>query len=82
MSIESMRREIDAIDRELIALLNRRFDLSVAIGEEKKKQKTAVRDPGREEEILRRIEAASSDHAEAIASVYRALFQSSRDLQR
>ncbi|MDY6045159.1 MAG: chorismate mutase [Peptoniphilus sp.] len=82
MSIESMRREIDAIDNELIALLDRRFALSVAIGEEKKKEERSVEDGRREEEILARIRERSAGRGEEIAELYATLFELSRRLQR
>ena len=57
--INELRAEIDVIDKELIQLLNHRFDVCVAIGEEKKKNDGIVFDPVREQRIMTRLNAFS-----------------------
>lgn len=50
--LSRIRREIDALDRELVAALNRRARLVEAVRKEKKKLAIPVRDPAREKAIL------------------------------
>lgn len=61
-TVEELRREIDAIDREIQTLLERRADVVVAIGGAKKSGGAALPGsamrPGREAQILRRVVAA------------------------
>ncbi len=55
MSIEDWRRKIDAIDRQLVQLLNERSKCAIEIGKIKHDLNLRVYDPEREREILRRI---------------------------
>ncbi|GAB6148070.1 chorismate mutase [Stetteria hydrogenophila] len=52
--VEDIRRAIDWIDAEILRLLEERMRLCRAIGEAKRRAGAPVRDPGREEEVLRR----------------------------
>ncbi|MDY3118370.1 MAG: chorismate mutase [Peptoniphilus sp.] len=82
MSIEKIRREIDAVDDQLAVLMKTRFDLSKAMGEEKKKIRRAVYDPAREKAILRRVEEAAAPYGEEVRGVYEKIMEFSRRLQR
>jgi len=55
MSLEQARTQIDAIDQQLIRLLNERADLVHLIGEIKKKDGLEIYVPGREENLLRKL---------------------------
>ena len=54
-----IREEIDAIDSEIIALLESRLNLSLQIGKVKKNLDKNMHDDSREEEILKKIEELS-----------------------
>ena len=54
-----IREEIDAIDSEIIALLESRLNLSLQIGKVKRNLDKKIRDDSREEEILKKIEELS-----------------------
>lgn len=82
MSIESIRKEIDAVDDELVALLKARFDLSRAIGEEKKKKGLPVYDARREEALLSRLEEAATPYGGEVRALYERIMELSRKLQR
>lgn len=73
MSMNKLRREIDAIDRELVRLLNERADTAVRIGERKMKEHTPVHDAVREDEVLARVKDMNSGPLsdEAIDAIYR-----------
>ncbi len=78
--IEKLRREIDAIDDELAALLQRRAALARRIGEAKGGA-PAYR-PERETEILRRVtKGEGSLPAERLAAVFREIISACRSLE-
>ena len=53
--IEDLRAEIDSVDKELIALLEKRASLVFAIGDYKKKYNMPIHDPVRELKIRSKI---------------------------
>lgn len=81
MSIELLRKEIDDVDDQLVALLKARFDLSRAIGEEKKKLNRPVYDAEREEALLLRLEEAAAPYGGEVRVLYEKIMELSRKLQ-
>src|SRR3982075_1978654 len=79
--IESLRREIDALDDQLAALLNRRAGLAQRIGA--LKSGTPAYRPERETEILRRVTRANAGplSAERLAAVFREVISACRGLE-
>lgn len=55
MDIEDWRRRIDEIDMELLHLLNKRAEYSIAIGDIKHEEKLPIYSPERERWILERV---------------------------
>lgn len=53
------RNQIDKIDRQIIALLNKRAKTAVRVGHIKKKLRLPVRNPAREEMVIQRAEKAA-----------------------
>jgi chorismate mutase / prephenate dehydratase len=83
-ALEALRREIDALDAQIVELLSRRAGVSRRVGELKQGDGRAVYTPAREAEILDRLTrlvtgALRPDHLRAI---YREILSASRDLQR
>lgn len=83
MKLEESRRKIDAIDTEILILLNRRAEISREIGAMKMAAGLPVLDEGREDDILRRIarENEGSIGDSAVVGIYRAILQESRRIQ-
>ena len=83
MTLEDCRKQIDIIDREIMALLNRRAETGRAIGEIKAKAGLPIMDWNREIEILRWVaqenEGVMAD--EAAARIFRRILQESRQMQ-
>ena len=83
MTLEDCRKEIDVIDREIMALLNRRAETVRNIGEIKAKAGLPIMDWNREIEILRWVaqenEGVMAD--EAAARIFRRILQESRQMQ-
>lgn len=79
--LQQARNSIDALDREIAALLCRRMDICKEIAFEKKRTGTAVSDPAREEEILSRVTSQSAEYSPALRDIYKGIFASSKALQ-
>ena len=81
MSIESIRKKIDAVDDELVGLMKARFDLSRAMGEEKRKIGREVYDPEREAALLARLEKKAAPYGSEVRTLYEKMMELSRNLQ-
>ena len=81
--IAKLRQELDAVDREILAAMNRRAKLAQQIGKAKQSAKECVYDPEREAEVLRRAaeENAGPLGDEAVRAIYRELISASRAVQ-
>ena len=55
MKLEKLRRQIDAIDKEIVDTLNRRARLSLEIGSVKKKHRLSTYSPERESDVYRKV---------------------------
>ena len=83
-SLTGLRGEIDRIDKDLIALLNRRAEIALQIGQVKQKQGLDVWSPAREDEVITKALATSRGPLpeETLRLIYRELMSGSRALQR
>jgi chorismate mutase/prephenate dehydratase len=83
-TLAGLRAEIDRLDKELVALLNRRAEFAAQIGQVKEKQGLDVWSPAREEEVLARALAHHDGplSPETVRLIFRELMSGSRALQR
>ncbi|MFC1555547.1 chorismate mutase [candidate division KSB1 bacterium] len=84
MKIEDYRIQIDEIDGQLLALLNKRAHYAVEIGKLKKKVNIPVYDPAREKKILGRLIAENPgplDHR-SILILFERIIDESRRIER
>ncbi|MFW6298762.1 MAG: chorismate mutase [Bacillota bacterium] len=79
-TIGKKRRQIDALDAQIMTLLDERFRLSEAIGKAKNDSNSVIADPSREADILDK--AAAYEHAASIRTLYITLFELSKKLQK
>lgn len=82
--LRGLRRRIDAVDRRIVALLNERARLAIAVGRAKRVAGwRAVRDVERERDVLERIVAANGGPLgdEALRAVYRRIIAATRALE-
>ena len=80
--INELRGKIDNLDNQIIELLDERFDVAKAIGEEKKKNNIQVLDSKREQVILDKVDSkASKEHAEYIKQIYIKIMEESKECQ-
>ena len=84
MGIEEFRRQIDAIDSQILDLLNRRAEVVVRVGEEKAKGNIAYHSPQREGEIIDRLmrESRGPFSDRAIKAVYREILSACLSLEQ
>ena len=80
--LDKFRKEIDAIDRKIIALLEDREKISRSIGKYKKKNKISVRDVPREKEIVEKILRKTTIEPNFVRKIYKTIFRFSRKVQK
>lgn len=82
-SLETLRHKIDMIDRELIALLEKRMDTVTKIGQVKKEENQAVYDAKREQQVLDKVVSLlkNKGYKETITDTYVDLMKHSREYQ-
>jgi chorismate mutase len=83
MNIEDWRSEIDAIDSELLGLLNQRASLAVKVGQSKRLTGVALYDPLREEEVIERARQANPGplDEQAIVELFGCIIRESRRIE-
>mgnify|MGYP001392292467 CR=1 FL=1 len=84
MRLEELRIETDAIDTEIMALLNKRVSLAVEIGGIKAKAGKAVVDVGNAIRILNRVSRLNEGlmRADTVEAIFRPILEESRRIQR
>jgi chorismate mutase / prephenate dehydratase len=83
MSIDDWRSRIDALDGELLRLLNERARIALKVGESKKEAGVSLCDHTREREVIERMCEANEGPLDdrAIVELYRAVIHESRRIQ-
>ncbi|MGE5117804.1 MAG: prephenate dehydratase [Betaproteobacteria bacterium] len=81
--LAALRVQIDSLDRELLALLNRRAALALAVGEIKKQQGSAVFRPEREAQVIEGLKAANTGplKTDSVAPIWREIMSACRALE-
>jgi chorismate mutase len=83
-ALEPLRERIDAIDHEIVALLNERAQIALEIGRVKQETgRRTVRDAKREAEVLERVTSASAGlfPEPELVALYRKLIAATRRVQ-
>ncbi len=81
--LQSLRRDIDAIDRQLVELFRRRMDVTRRVGEYKRERGIPVLDPERERQVLQnKGELAGESLRPAIVTLFQTVMALSRRQQR
>lgn len=83
-TINNPRAEIDAIDGELLRLLNRRAEIALRVGAAKTSVDTSLCDPNREQEVLQRLgrENPGPFDERSIANIFQRIIDESLYLQQ
>jgi chorismate mutase/prephenate dehydratase len=79
----ALRDKIDAVDRELLALLNRRAALALEVGELKKQDGSPVFRPEREAQVIDALKRANPGplQSESVAPIWREVMAACRALE-
>ncbi len=80
----ALRTQIDGVDRELLALLNRRAGLALQVGEVKKHSGGVVFRPEREAQVIDGLKAANAGplQSDSVAPIWREIMSACRALER
>ncbi|MBL8288423.1 MAG: prephenate dehydratase [Rubrivivax sp.] len=81
--LQALRTQIDALDRELLALLNRRARLALEVGELKKRDGSPVFRPEREAQVIEGLKAANPGplKSDSVAPIWREVMSACRALE-
>jgi chorismate mutase/prephenate dehydratase len=81
--LAGLRAQIDALDRELLALLNRRAALAQDVGALKKREGSAVFRPEREAQVIDALKAGNAGplRTESVAPIWREIMSACRALE-
>ena len=84
MTIDDLRRRIDEIDEQLVALLNARAECALAIGQEKKLAGMEVYQPDREAEVLKHVQVVNGGPLDngAMKRLFERVIDEARRLER
>lgn len=84
MDLDELRRQIDALDQQLVELLNRRAEIVVEIGRLKSASGTPVYAPDREKAVLEKVRQANRGPLpdKTIVAIYRELMSGSFALEK
>src|SRR5262245_42793178 len=82
--INNPRAEIDAIDTEILRLLNRRAEIALRVGAAKTVVDTSLCDPKRESEVLERLTAENPGpfDGQSIENIFQRIIDESLHLQQ
>ncbi len=81
--LEALRLEIDALDRQIVELLNRRARLGLQAGKAKTRDGRPITDSDREREVMVRVAMANGGPLpqDALLALYRQLIETIKRLQ-
>jgi chorismate mutase-like protein len=82
-SLSDLREQIDSLNDQILALVQQRAEIVLEIARLKREQGLEGHDPQREEEMLRRLTAATMGPfgSAEIRAIFRAIFRSSLAIQ-
>ena len=83
MTLRQLRKRIDALDLQILRLLNQRARLSAQVGKIKKKRRLPILDSEREKRLLRRLIQNSRGpiSMSSIHKIFSEILRHSRQLQ-
>lgn len=82
--LDKQRAEIDAIDREIVSLFERRMQVVMDVTRIKKENGMAIFDASREKEVIAKVQSYLTDEGlkEELREVYETLMKVSKDYQK
>ena len=82
-TIKNWRAQIDAVDSELLRLLNKRAQLAIEVGVLKKRDAVQLYDPRRERQVLLRARRANGGplNDDAVGKIFQCIIDESRHVE-
>lgn len=77
--LDSLRSEIDAIDKNLVYLLDKRLDVVIKIGQYKKQNNLPICNKSREQKVMEKT--THSKHNKQVAEIFTKIIDESKDIQ-
>lgn len=81
MKIEEHRKRIDAIDEEILKLIEERVSEARRIGDEKKRLGKSIKDPAREEEVIAHVTKSTKLEADFTKKLFELIVEYCRNEQ-
>ncbi len=83
LHLNALRERINALDKDIVNLLNQRAQISIEVGQHKQKTGDPIFKPARENQVLQHIMEMNTGSLpnEHLSSIYREIIGSSRSLQ-
>ena len=84
MEIADWRKKIDALDEQIVKLLNERAACAIAIGEIKRKNSAAIYEPQREQQVIAHARTVNPGPlvGDQVKDIYERIMDVMRSLQR
>lgn len=84
MEIADWRKKIDALDEQIVKLLNERAACAIAIGDIKRKNGAAIYEPQREQQVIAHARKSNPGPLadEQVQDIYERIMDIMRSLQR
>lgn len=79
--LDKYRGQIDSLDREIISLLDERFEVTEKVGNYKKENNIPVLNQNREAAIIAKLEALNLKHQSQVIDAYIAIMDISKRQQ-
>ena len=82
--LKKLRDQIKNLDEEIVKLLEKRFNLSLKIGELKKENNLPILDKDREKELLliNLSKLENKDFSESYLNIFKTILEESKKLQK
>lgn len=84
MDLNIARTEINNIDKEIVHLLEKRFNIVMEIGQYKKENNIPIYDEEREKKVVQNCISylESNDYSRCIEDIYKQIMDSSKELEK
>jgi monofunctional chorismate mutase len=84
MELDKARTEINKIDKEIVRLLEKRFNIVNEIGNYKKKQGLSIYDEAREKQVVESCTSylENKEYSKFIDDIYFQIMKCSKDIQQ
>ena len=82
MTLQQHRHQIDQIDKQLLELLEKRFEISKKIGQHKKENGIKIHQPEREKQIIESKTQRTQLPKEFIKELFQLIFKQSKEVQK